>query len=188
MAFALVACGGGSNVGDKEINKFLTDLSQAYVSDFKGPNPDDMVKIDFAVRRLAIDSPDAFTMKGKDMVIDAEKVRAMAEKYFAYPITKDTYTNEVDYEGGQYAFRKGDDQEFVFSQVDQILGTRGDTVMVNANIYSCKQGWKGDINSAPDSWKSADPGNVPQKYKSMRAVLVKKADGYRVISYTPTVN
>ena len=71
MLLALAGCGTQSSVGDKELNKFLTDLSQAYLSDFKGPNPEDIVKIDFAVRRLVIDSPDAFTMQGKDMVIDA---------------------------------------------------------------------------------------------------------------------
>ena len=76
MLLALVGCGSDVKVDNKEMNKFLTDLSQAYMSDFNGPNPEDIVKIDFAVRRLVIDSPDAFTMQGKDMVIDADKVHA----------------------------------------------------------------------------------------------------------------
>ena len=184
MLLALVGCGSDVKVDNKEMNKFLTDLSQAYMSDFKGPNPEDIVKIDFAVRRLVIDSPDAFTMQGKDMVIDAGKVHAASDKYFAYPIEKDQFTNEIDFNDGKYFIRKGNDNEFVFSQVDQVLGSKGDTIMVNANIYACKPGWKGDINSNPDDWQTVDPDNIPRKSKTMRTVLVKKADGLRVVSYT----
>lgn len=188
ILLALAGCGTDNNVGDKEMNKFLTDLSQAYVSDFNGPNPDDIIKIDFAVRRLVIDSPDAFTTQGKDLVIDAEKVHAMSDKYFNYPIEKDAFTNEVDYKDGKYFIRKGNEQEFVFSQVDKVLGSKGDTLMVNANIYACKPGWKGDVNSSPDKWQTADPDNIPQKSKTMRTVLIKKADGYRVVSYIPAAS
>jgi len=185
LLLALAGCGSETNVGDKDMNKFLSDLSQAYVSDFNGPNPDDMIKIDFAVRRLVIDSPDAFTMQGKDMVIDADKVHATSDKYFSYPIAQDAFTNEVDYKDGKYYIRKGNEQEFVFSQVDKVLGSKGDTIMVNASIYACKPGWKGDVNSNPDQWQSVDPDNIPRKSKTMRTVLVKKADGYRVVSYIP---
>ena len=189
MLLALAGCGSNTNsVDNSEMNKFLTDLSQAYMSDFNGPNPDDIVKIDFAVRRLVIDSPDAFTMEGKDMVIDADKVHAVSDKYFDYPITKDDFTNEVDYKDGKYFIRKGNEQEFLFSQVDKVLGSKADTIMVNANIYACKPGWKGDINSAPDKWQAVDPDNIPRKSKTMRTVLVKKADGLRVLSYIPAAN
>ena len=185
MLLALAGCGSDTNVGDKELNKFLTDLSQAYLSDFNGPDPDDIVKIDFAMRRLVIDSPDAFTTQGKDLVIDAEKVHAASDKYFNYPIAKDDYTNEVDFKDGKYMIRKGNDNEFVFSQVDKVLGSKGDTIMVNANIYACKPGWKGDTNSNPESWQSVDPNNIPLKSKTMRTVLLKKSDGFRVLSYIP---
>ncbi|MBR3713430.1 MAG: hypothetical protein IKM98_09580 [Bacteroidales bacterium] len=184
MILALAGCGNNANVSDAELNKFLTDLSQAYMSDFNGPNPEDIVKIDFAVRHLVIESPDAFTMQGKDMVIDADKVHAASDKYFNYPIAKDNFTNEIDFNDGKYFIRKGNDNEFVFSQVDQVLGSKGDTIMVNANIYACKPGWKGDINSNPESWQTVDPDNIPRKSKTMRTVLVKKADGLRVVSYT----
>ena len=179
MLLAFAGCGTQSSVGDKELNKFLTDLSQAYLSDFNGPNPEDIVKIDFAVRRLVIDSPDAFTMQGKDMVIDAEKVHAASDKYFNYPIAKDDYTNEVDFNDGKYFIRKGNENEFVFSQVDKVLGSKGDTIMVNANIYACKPGWKGNLNSDPDKWQTEDPDNIPRKSKTMRTVLIKKADGLK---------
>ncbi|MBQ4405535.1 MAG: hypothetical protein II852_00855 [Bacteroidales bacterium] len=185
MLLAFAGCGTQSSVGDKELNKFLTDLSQAYLSDFNGPNPEDIVKIDFAVRRLVIDSLDAFTMQGKDMVIDAEKVHAASDKYFNYPIAKDDYTNEVDFNDGKYFIRKGNENEFVFSQVDKVLGSKGDTIMVNANIYACKPGWKGNLNSDPDKWQTEDPDNIPRKSKTMRTVLIKKADGFRVLSYIP---
>ena len=188
MLLALYGCGGDSNVGDKDMNKFLTDLSQAYMSDFNGPNPEDIVKIDFAVRHLVIESPDAFAMQGKDMVIDADKVHAASDKYFDYPISQDVFTNEVDYKDGKYYFRKGNEQEFVFSQVDKVIGSKADTIMVNASIYACKPGWKGDVNDDPSKWESADPDNIPRKGKTMRTVLVKKADGYRVLSYIPTAN
>ncbi|MBO4771120.1 MAG: hypothetical protein J5595_01130 [Bacteroidales bacterium] len=189
MLLALAGCGSNTNsVDNSEMNKFLTDLSQAYMSDFNGPNPDDIVKIDFAVRRLVIDSPDAFTMEGKDMVIAADKVHAVSDKYFDYPITKDDFTNEVDYKDGKYFIRKGNEQEFLFSQVDKVLGSKADTIMVNANIYACKPGWKGDINSTPDKWQAVDPDNIPRKSKTMRTVLVKKADGLRVLSYIPAAN
>jgi len=186
LLLALAGCGSETTVGDKEMNKFLTDISQVYVSDFNGPNPDDIIKIDFAVRRLLIDSPDAFATQGKDLVIDAEKVHAMSDKYFSYPIEKDAFTNEVDYKDGKYFIRKGNEQEFVFTQVDKVLGSKGDTIMVNANIYACKPGWKGDINSTPDEWQTVDPDNIPKKGKTMRTVLVKKADGYRLVSYIPS--
>ena len=188
MLLALAGCGNNANVSDTDINKFLTDMSQAYMSEFKGPNPDDVVKIDFAVRRLVIDTPDAFTMEGKDMVIGADKVHAASDKYFDYPIAKDDFTSEVDYKDGKYYIRKGNEQEFIFSQVDKVLGSKADTIMLNANIYACKPGWKGDINSKPDSWQSVDPDNVPRKSKTMRTVLVKKADGLRVVSYIPVAN
>ncbi|MCR5456347.1 MAG: hypothetical protein K6F33_15315 [Bacteroidales bacterium] len=185
-AFLLVmaGCGSESSVGDKQMNKFLTDLSQAYLSDFNGPNPDDMIKIDFAVKRLVKDSPDAFAKDGKFLVIDAEKVHATSDKYFAYPIETDKFTNEVDdFKDGKYYYRSGDEQEFVFSIAEHILGSKGDTIMVNAQTYSCKPGWKGDFNVDPSNWESVDPDNIPKKGKNMRTVLVKKADGYRVLSY-----
>ncbi len=185
VLLTLAGCGSQSGVGDKEMNKFLTDLSQAYLSEFNGPDPDDITKIDFAVKRLVIDSPDAFATEGKFLVTDAGKVHATAEKYFAYPIGKDQFTNEVDdFKDGKYYYRKGNDNEYVFSLADKVLGSRGDTIMVNAQTYSCKPGWKGDISLAPSDWATIDPDNIPKKGKNMRTVLVRKADGYRVLSYT----
>ncbi len=185
VLLTLAGCGSQSGVGDKEMNKFLTDLSQAYLSEFNGPDPDDITKIDFAVKRLVIDSPDAFAMDGKFMVVDADKVHAAADKYFAYPIEKDQFTNEVDdFKDGKYYYRKGNDNEMVFSLADKVLASKGDTIMVNAQTYSCKPGWKGNIGIAPSDWESTDPDNIPKKGKNMRTVLIKKADGYRVLSYT----
>ena len=188
VLLSLAGCGTESSVGDMEMNKFLSDLSQAYLTDFNGPNPDDITKIDFAVKRLAIDSPDAFTQDGKFLVVDADKVHAAADKYFAYPIVRDDNTSEIDFIDGKYSFRKGNDNEYVFSQVEKILGSKGDTIMVSAQTYSCKPGWKGDINASPSAWEATDPGNIPVKGKVMRTVLVKKADGYRVLSYIPAQN
>lgn len=182
---ALAGCGSDTGLGDQQMNKFLSDLSQAYLSDFKGPNPDDMIKIDFAVKRLVIDSPDAFSTDGKYMVVDADKVHAVSDRYFAYPIEADKFTNEVDdFKDGKYYYRNGNEQEFVFSVAGKVLGSKGDTVMVNAQTYSCKPGWKGNINMEPSSWESVDPDNVPRKGKNMRTVLLKKSDGFRVLSYT----
>lgn len=182
LVLALAGC-GSQNYDVPEINKFLTDLSQVYVSDFKGPNPDDVIKIDFAVKRLCIDKPDAFAVDGRDMSVSSDIVHAKSDEYFAYPIAEDKPTSEVDIADGKYVIMKTNEQRFAFSKVSEIIASKNDTIMLNADVYDCAAGWKGDINSDPKSWETVDPNNIPLKNKKMRVVLVKKNKSYRILSY-----
>lgn len=186
-AALLLALQGCSNPEPSaaDVDKFLTDLSQVHLCDFKGPNPDDDMKADFAVKRLLIDDPQAFEKKGNDLVVDAEKVHAMAAKYFDYPISEDQSSSDVDFtKDGKYMIMPMQDNEFSFSKSQlKAKDKSGDTLLYNVDVYSCQSGWKGDVASSPDLWPSQDAGNVPYKFKTVRAVLLRKGDGLRVISY-----
>ncbi len=182
LAIAMSGC-GPSEVDIKDANKFLTDLSQVYVGDFKGPNPDDFIKIDFAVKRLLIDSPEAFEKSGSDLAISADKVHAISDKYFDYPISSDESSNDVDYtKDGKYVIMPMQNQQYSFSKATKVA-QKGDTILYDVDVYNCMEGWKGDINADAQQWAKTDPDNVPEKYKTMRAVLVAKSDGLRVVSY-----
>lgn len=167
----------------KEVNKFLTDLSQVYVGDFKGPNPDDFLKADFAVKRLFIDSPEVFEQSGADLSVSADKVHAMSDKYFDYPIKEDQSSNDVDYtKDGKYVIMPFGGEQYSFSKAT-LVKQKGDTLLYDVDVYNCASGWAGDINASPADWAKADPDNVPEKYKTMRAVLVNKSNGLKVVSY-----
>ncbi len=186
-AALLLALQGCSNPEPSaaDVDKFLTDLSQVYLGDFKGPNPGDDIKVDFAVKRLLIDEPQAFEKKGNDLVVDAAKVHAMAARYFDYPISEDQPSNEVDFtKDGKYMIMPINDIQFTFSKGQlKAKDKSGDTLLYDVDVYGCQPGWKGDITSSPDKWPAQDADNVPAQFKKMRAVLLRKDGGLRVISY-----
>lgn len=184
LLMALQAC-APADPDVAEVNRFLTDLSQVYLCDFKGPDADDFMKVDFAVKRLLIDNPEAFQKSGNDLSVDAGKVHEMAAKYFDYPISQDQSSNDVDYtKDGKYIIMPISDSQYSFSKGQlKAKDSSGDTLLYNVDVYNCSAGWKGDINSLPEEWAAQDAGNVPKLYKKMRAVLLRKDGGLRVISY-----
>lgn len=183
-ALALALSGCSSSVPDNAVvDKFLTDLSQVYLGDFAGPNPDDFMKVDFAVKRLLIDNPEAFQKQGNDLVVDAAKVHEMSDKYFDYPIAEDQSSNDVDFtKDGKYLIMPIQDGELSFSKAT-LKASRNDTLLYSVDVYNCSNAFKGNIYDSPEAWNSQDPDNVPSKYKKVRAVLVNKDGGLRVISY-----
>lgn len=172
----------------KNINNFLTDISQVNTYSFRGPDADDVTKINFAVRRLYIDNPDAFKPgKGAFVVVDPAMVHDKAQAYFKTGIAEDQNTNEIDFtKDKQYRILPDEviSDQFFFSKVDSLKGFSGDTLLFSVDVYSCKLGWKGDINSTEDEWKTQDPENIPQKYKKMRTVIFRNSGSYRIMSYT----
>lgn len=180
LALALAGC--SSSVPDNaEVDKFLTGLSQVHLGDFKGPNPDDLMKVDFAVKRLLIDNPEAFQKQGNDLVVDADKVHAMSDRYFDYPIVEDQSSSDVDFtKDGKYLIMPMQEQELSFSK-STLKASKGDTLLYNVDVYNCSADWNGDISASPESWGNA--ADAPSKYKTVRAVLVNGDKGLRVISY-----
>ncbi len=164
LALALSGC-SSKEVDINDVNKFLSDLSEVYVGDFAGPNPDDFIKIDFAVKRLLIESPDVFEKQGSDLAVSADKVHAMSDKYFNYPIANDESSNDVDYtKDGKYVIMPMDAGLAPFSKATKIA-QKADTILYDVDVYNRAE------------------GSEPEKYKTMRAVLLTKDDGLRVISY-----
>jgi len=184
VMFALVSC--SKDVDKKAINSFLTDLSEVYTANFNGPDPDDVTKIDFAVKRLYLDSPNEFTPTGKGsfVEVDKQKVHDVAAQYFKTSIHEDQNTADVDFTSGdKYQFMPTNVEELVFSKVDEVMKSVGDTLLLKVNVYSVKSGWKGDINSSVSDWQLEDPNNIPSEYKVMRTVIYRCNDSYRILSY-----
>lgn len=182
-AIAIAVCGcGGSEADINKVNKFLTDLSEVHFGEFAGPNPDNSLKIDFAVKRLLIDSPEAFQKDGDNLSIPAAKVHEMSDRYFNYPIDSDESSNEADFENGNYVVMPMQDQQFSFSKA-AFVSQRADTILYDVDVFNCNAGWKGSIASTPQQWAEQDPANIPEKYKTIRAVLLCKDGGFRLVSY-----
>ncbi len=181
LLVALAGCNGAST-NLAEIDTLMTQLSEVHAEDFHGPNPGDVIMIDFAVKRLACDTPEAFEKKGRNLLIDVDKVHSKALEFFDYPIQEDQSTNEVDFKDGMYMIMDSKNDQLAFSR-SKLLKDRNDTLFFDVDIYACNAGWKGDINTSPDDFETVDPDNIPQKYKTMRSVLVRKGDTYKVISY-----
>jgi len=181
MALALSGC-GKQEPDIKDVNEFLTDLSQVYLGDFKGPNPDDYIKVDFAVKRLLIDKPESFEKQGGDFAVSADKVHAVSDAYFSYPIAEDQSSNDVDFIDGKYVIMPMGDQQLSFSKATKVA-QKGDTILYDVDVYNCAATWQGDRNADPQQWTPDASGSKPEKYKQMRAVLISKGDGLRVISY-----
>ncbi|MCQ2253084.1 MAG: hypothetical protein MJZ61_06525 [Bacteroidales bacterium] len=185
LILALSGC-GGTAVDNSVFDRLLTDLSEVQMLDFNGPNPGDAIMIDFAVKRLVLDTPEAFQESGRNLVIDADKVHAKAQEYFDFAIDEDQNTNEVDFtKDGRYQIMKGEDPQYAFSKC-KVLKDKNDTIFLDVDIYACNRGWKGTLDTKVEDFETVDPDNIPQRFKTMRSVLVRKDGAYKVISYKVT--
>ncbi len=170
------------------INNFLTDLSQVYTATFDGPEADDVTKIDFSVKKLYLSNPEKFSKaeKGNFITVDAKEVDKITAQYFSSTIKEPQNTVDVDYKKKEdkYQIMPFKKNELVFSKVDEIIKEKNDTLLLKVNVYTCDKAWKGDYNSDEILWKEQDSKITPEVYKKMRVVIVRKPDGYRLISYT----
>ncbi|MBQ3655711.1 MAG: hypothetical protein II956_02540 [Bacteroidales bacterium] len=169
LLFAFYGCNNTEN-DIKTLNVFFTDLSEVYTNEFNGPDADDVTKIDFAVKKMLNKNPEMFTPSGKRSYgIDTAKVHATVLQYFSYPVKKPQNTVDVDLTSdGKYEILKAVSNEKVFSRVEKIVAERNDTLLLDVNVYS------------------GEEGAEPALYKKMRSVVVRKDDGFRIVSYTPS--
>lgn len=171
-AMAFSAC--GLSVGEKEIatvDSLLTSLAEVYTIDFDTKGPDDITKIDYAVLHLYKVSPDIFKEGTKSYLvkIDKESVAAVSQSIFVSPIQQHQSTNEVDFEDGFYQMRRpADNDEFLYCKTEGEGTISGDTLIINAGVFSGKK----------DS-----PRSEASLYKSMLAKIIIKDGTYKVAEY-----
>ena len=187
LLFALFGC-KGSEEDINSLNLFFTDLSKVYTSEFNKHGADDITKINFAVKKMYLDNPEKFQEAGKRIYsIDSASINNLVSLYFTTPIKKPQNTVDVDFtKEGRYEIMKFESNELVFSQIEKIVAEKNDSLLLEVNVYSCDKNFKGDIYSSPELWQTQDSEIIPSFYKKMRAVVVRRNNGFRVVSYSAT--
>ena len=170
LLFSVYGCNDTQN-DINTLNVFFTDLSKVYTPDFDGPDADDVIKIDFAVKKMFLDSPEMFEATGKNtFAVDSAKVNETIRNYFSSPVKKPSNTVDVDFtKDGRYEIIKFTAAESVYSEVGKIAAERNDTLLLEIDVYS-------GINNSGVAVNST-------LYKKMRAVVTRKDGGFRVLSY-----
>lgn len=164
----------GLSVGEKEIaaaDSLLTSLAEVYTVDFDTKGPDDITKIDYAVLHLYKVCPEKFQEGRKSYLvkIDKESVAAAAQSVFVSPIKEHQSTNEVDFADGFYEIRRpADSEEFLYCKTEGEGVVSGDTLIINAGVYSGK-------NDAPRTEASL--------YKKMNTKIIFKDGTIKVAEY-----
>ena len=173
-AAAIAFSGCGLSVGETEIStvdSLLTSLAEVYTIDFDITGPDDITKIDYAVLHLYKVSPEKFQEGEKDYLvkIDKESVDVAAQAVFLTPIKEHQSTNEVDYADGFYEMRRpsGND-EFLYCKTEGEGVISGDTLIINAGVFSGKKD---------------TPVTEASLYKSMVTKIIIKDGIFKVAEY-----
>ena len=173
-AVTVAVSGCGLSVGEKEIatvDSLLTSLAEVYTVDFDVAGPDDITKIDYAVLHLYKVSPEKFQEGRKDYLvkIDKDAVDAAAQAVFVTAIKEHQSTNEVDFEDGFYEMRRpSDNDEFLYCKTEGEGVVSGDTLIINAGVFSGKK----DV-----------PGTEASLYKSMQTKIILKDGVFKVAEY-----
>ena len=101
--------------------------------------------------------------------IDKESVAAAAQSVFVSPIKEHQSTNEVDFADGFYEIRRpADSEEFLYCKTEGEGVVSGDTLIINAGVYSGK-------NDAPRTEASL--------YKKMNTKIIFKDGTIKVAEY-----
>jgi hypothetical protein len=175
----------------KKFNRFFCNFSESYVPPFSrkpGPKNEDLIR--FGVFHNWINRLDMWkkTGDGSFSRIPARYIEESIDKFFGIKkVRHQTIDESITYRDGYYYFPNADGEAITFSQMNRLRkGTRKDEFVAEVQVFRGPNGWIGDPQAAPSTWKDSG-GGVPEvterRTATLRKVTEKGVTRYILVEY-----
>jgi hypothetical protein len=180
-----------SSAERRKFNTFFSNFSEAIVPPFSrksGPKNQDLIR--FGVFHNWINHLDLWkkTEDGAFSRIPARYIEESIDKFFGIKkVRHQAVDDSITYRDGYYYFPNADGEAITFSQMSRFRkGARKDEFIAEVQVYRGPNGWEGDSQAPPSTWKDSGGGKpeVTERRKAtIRKVTEKGVTRYVLVEY-----
>jgi hypothetical protein len=178
-------------VEKRQFNTFFSRFSEAFVPPFGrrgGIGNRDLIR--FGVFHNWINRRNLWKRAedGSSSRIPARDIEESIYRYFGMKkVRHETVDDSIKYRSGYYYFPNAAGEAITFSQVSRLRkASRKDEFVADIQIYRAPNGWEGDPQTNPSTWKDSGAGKperTERRTAIIRKVTEKGATRYVLVEY-----
>lgn len=175
----------------QKFNTFFSNFSEAFVPPFSrktGCKNEDLIR--FGVFHNRINRLDLWkkTGDGSSSRIPARTIEESIDRFFGpKKVRHQNVDDSITYRGGYYYFPNADGEAITFSQMSRLRkGSRQEEFVAEVQVYRAPNGWDGDPQASPSTWKDAGggkPERIERRTATIRKVTEKGAIRFILVEY-----